>query len=250
MSRILGVLNYKGGTGKTTTVVNLAAGLALRGERVLCIDLDAQSNLATYLGVQPPHTLAHLILGEASLSACITPVRKNLDLIAGDRNLLQAEGSLWRMNSKTDPRQILIERLKDVDDYDFVILDYSPSASLLSESGLYYTQELIVPVSTSYLALVGVRQVIDTLKKIDRIPGQKLHLSMIVPTFYFERLRKDREVMATLNRYFADHVADPIRANIKLAEAPGHHASIYEYAPRSNGALDYARLVERIINNG
>ncbi len=249
MCEIIGVLNYKGGTGKTTTVINLAAGLALSGARVLCIDLDAQGSLATSLGVQYSYTLAHLLLGQAELQNCIIPARDNFDIIASDSGLLQAEGELWRMNDNQVARQALASKMQGVNgDYDYIFLDCSPSASLLSENGLLYVQKIIVPVSTNYMALVGTRQVIQTLKNIGRIPEHKVELYMIVPTFYYSRLRKDREIMATLHRYFADKVADPIRANVKLSEAPSHQMSIYEYAPRSSGAVDYAHLVERIIH--
>jgi chromosome partitioning protein len=252
MSRVIGVLNYKGGTGKTTTVVNLAAGLALRGARVLCIDLDAQGSLATYLGVSYTCSLSHLLTGQASLADCVIKARSNLDIIASDSSLLQAEGYLWRLPEGQEARQILSNRVNGLDggQYDYIILDYSPSATLLSESGLLYTEELVVPVSMNYLSLVGARQVIQTLKQVGKQPQHTLSLSMIVPTFYNEWLRKDREVLETLQRYFAGQVARPIRSNVKLAEAPGHQKSIYEYAPRSPGAIDYANLVERIAAHG
>jgi chromosome partitioning protein len=102
----------------------------------------------------------------------------------------------------------------------------------------------------NYMALIGTRQVVETLKTVSQIPDHKLRLSLIVPTFYFERYRKDREVMETLQRHFSGKVADPIRANVKLAEAPSYQMSIYEYAAHSSGAIDYARLVERVVNNG
>ncbi len=248
--RIIGVLNYKGGTGKTTTVVNLAAGLALRGERVLCIDMDAQGSLATYLGVNYSHSLADLLLGQVEPQACIVPVRENFDLIPSDANLLQAEGYLWRMDDDQAARRTLANRMQAVTDYDYILLDYSPSVSLLSQNGLLYVQELIVPVAMNYMALVGTRQVIQTLKTIGGVPNHGLKLSLIVPTFYFAHYRKDREIMDTLNHYFNGQVAEPIRANVKLSEAPSHQKSIYEYAPRSFGAIDYAHLVERVVGNG
>jgi len=251
MGRIIGVLNYKGGTGKTTTVVNLAAGLALRGERVLCIDLDAQGSLATYLGVSHVHSLAHLLLGQVRPQACIVQARDNLDLIPSDSGLLQAEMQMWRGNEDRAVRRMLIDKMRPLEDlYDYVILDFSPSASPLSESGLLYTRELIVPVSTGYMALVGLRQVIQTLEGFRQIPDRRVWLYMIVPTLYSEQLRQDREVVEILRRHFAHKVADPIRTNVKVAEAPSHHKSIYEYAPGSSGAIDYSDLVERVLRDG
>jgi len=250
MGRIIGVLNYKGGTAKTTTVVNLGAGLALRGKHVLCVDLDAQGSLATYLGVPYTRSLAHLLLRQAEPRACIVQARDNLDLIASDESLLPAEGELWRLDNRHIARRVLASKLRGLeDDYDYVILDFSPSPSLLSESAMLYVRELVVPVSMSYLALVGTRQVIETLKAIGRIPEHRVRLYLIVPTFYYARLRKDREVIGILRRHFADRVTAPIRANVRLAEAPGYQMSIYEYAPHSRGAIDYTRLVERVVRD-
>jgi chromosome partitioning protein len=251
MCRIIGVLNYKGGTGKTTTVVNLAAGLALQGARVLCIDLDAQGSLATYLGVRHAYSLTDLLLGQAKPQACIVKARENLDLIPSTSNLLQAEVKMWRINDDHVVRQMLVNRMRGLDHaYDYIILDFSPSASLLSESGLLYTRELIVPVSMGYMALVGLRQVIETLKDHRQTSKHRARLYLILPTLYSDRTQQDREVVETLQRYFAGKVADPIRTNTKLSEAPSHHKSIYEYSPRSTGAIDYAHLVERILRDG
>ena len=250
MSRIIGVLNYKGGTGKTTTVVNLAAGLALRGARVLCVDLDAQGSLATHFGVNHHYSLTDLLLNKVAPQDCITPVRDNLELLPSDTNLLEAEGALWQMGNHHLAHQKLVNHLQRLEGYDYIILDYSPSASLLSRSSLLYIREIIIPVAMNYMALVGTRQVIQTLKSVGRMPNHQLQLSLVVPTFYYSRFRKDREIMETLQRHFAGKVAHPIRANVKLSEAPSHQMSIYEYDSRSSGAIDYARLVERVVNNG
>lgn len=250
MSRIIGVLNYKGGTGKTTTVINLAAGLALRGSRVLCIDLDAQGSLAAYLGVHPTYTLTHLLLGQVEPQECIVPVHERLDLIASDRSLLQAEGNLWRMADESQAREALASRMRAVNGYDFILLDYSPSVSLLGQNGLFYAHEIIVPVSMNHLSLIGTRQVVETLKAIGRTPQHAVRLSWIVPTFYAAHLKKDREIMETLKRHFTHLVTEPIRANVALAEAASRQLNIYRYAPRSTGAVDYALLVERVANHG
>lgn len=250
MSRIIGVLNYKGGTGKTTTVVNLAAGLASRGAHVLCIDLDAQGNLATCLGVNYRYPLAQLLLREIDPQACIVRAGGNIDLIASDESMLQAEGKLWRMGDE-EARQALSREMRGVEeDYDYVILDFAPSPSLLSENGLRYARELIVPVSTRYMSLVGTRQVIQTLREINQGASNSAELYLILPTFYHKQWRSDSEVIGILRRHFGDKVAEPIRANVRLAEAPSHQMSIFEYAPDSYGALDYERLVERVISDG
>lgn len=250
MTRVIGVLNYKGGTGKTTTVVNLAAGLALRGARVLCVDLDAQGSLATHFGVNHSYSLTDLILKQLPPQDCIITVRDKLDLLPSNTSLLEAEGVLWQMSDHNLAQQKMINSLNSLEGYDYIILDYSPSASLLSRSSLLYIRELIIPVAMNYMALVGTRQVIQTLKSIGQMPNHQLQLSLVVPTFYYDRFRKDREIMETLQRYFAGKVTHPIRANVKLSEAPSHQMSIYEYDARSSGAIDYARLVERVVNNG
>jgi chromosome partitioning protein len=250
MSRVIGVLNYKGGTGKTTTVVNLAAGLAVRGERVLCIDLDAQGSMATHLGVEYTHSLTHLLLGQVRAQACITPARENLDLIPSDSSLFQAEIKLWRTNDDRMVRRTLLNKMQGLEDrYDYVILDFSPSAGLLSDSGLVYAHELIVPVSVNYMSLVGLRQVVETLKTFRQVREGYVQLYLIVPTFYADR-KQDREVLETMQHHFGDRVVDPIRQNVKLAESPSHQMTIYEYSPRSSAAADYSSLVERVISDG
>ncbi|MCX7681664.1 MAG: ParA family protein [Anaerolineae bacterium] len=251
MGRRIGVLNYKGGTAKTTTVVNLGAGLALRGARVLCVDLDPQGSLATCLGVRYTYSLAHLLLGQVDARSCIVRARENLDIIAGDSSLLHAEGELWRLGDSGLARQILAQRMQGLDNlYRYVIVDFSPSASILSESGLHYVRELIVPVSTNYLGLIGVRQVIGTLRNLSQVPGHRVHLYLIVPTIYSRQVRQDREVLGLLQHHFAGRVTHPIRASVKLLEAPSHHKTIYEYSPRSSAADDYHRLVERVMRDG
>ncbi|HOU14328.1 MAG TPA: ParA family protein [Anaerolineae bacterium] len=249
MTRIISILNYKGGTGKTTTTVNLGAGLALRGARVLCIDMDPQGSLGTWLGIRHTRGVADMMLGYAAPEQCIVPARDNLDLILGSHTLVQAEAQLWKFPDERVSRRVLYHTMKHINGYDYILLDCSHSISMLTHNALLYANELIIPVSTDYLAMVGIRQVIDTLKTIGRIPDHHLQLTVVLPTMYYGRLRKDRDVLQLLERYFRGKVADPIRANVKLAEASGHQQSIYEYAPNSPGAVDYALLVERVMSD-
>jgi chromosome partitioning protein len=248
VGRIIGILNYKGGTGKTTTVVHLAAGLAKRGEKVLCIDLDAQGGLARYLDTEYANSLADLLMERASAEECIVTARENLDLIASNGNLVEAERSLWQMGDHG--ARVLSHQLRGLSGYDYVLLDYSPSAGILGESGLLYNHEVIVPVTMDYMALVGTRRVIESLKNIEKAHGHRVRLTLIVPTFYDERQRLDREVIELLENHFPGKVADPIRANVRLTEAPSHGMTVYEYAPDSSGATNYAQLVERVIQSG
>ncbi len=251
MTRIIGVLNYKGGTGKTTTVVNLGAGLAMRGSRVLCLDLDTQGALAIQLGVRASLSLRHLLLEQAEFSQCAIRARERLDLIPSDSSLLEVEGALWRGSSQERVHHFFANQLFGIEKgYDFVLLDFPPSPNLLSECALYYVEEIIIPVAMSYMALIGTRQVIETLQSARRVVGCHARLAWILPTFFNPQLKLDNEVIEILRRYFPDQVAAPIRLSIHLAQAPGHRKTIYEYAPTSTGALDYARFVEKVCCNG
>jgi chromosome partitioning protein len=250
MTRIIGVLNFKGGTGKTTTVVNLAAGLALRGQRVLGVDLDPQSSLTTSLGTKYSRSLYHLLTGQATAAECIVNVRGNLDLLPSDSSLAQAEGTLWRMDDARQRRTILAQKMQGVNSYDYILVDCSPSINLLNENAVHYVREVFVPVSMEYLALLGTKQVVTTLKTISQTQEYRTTLSLIIPTFYYSGHRKSNEVLEILKRHFAGQVTLPIRANVRLSEAASHRLTIYEYDPRSYGAADYAQLVERVVNYG
>ncbi|NJN44931.1 MAG: ParA family protein, partial [Anaerolineae bacterium] len=147
-------------------------------------------------------SIYHLVLWDIPASQCVLRVRPNLDILPSDKSILDAQGHLWRMNDDEAARQILPERLKDLDEYDFVLVDYSPSASILSESGMMYIRELIVPVSMNHFAVVGFVQVSKTLRDIGRIPDHNVRLSKIIPTFFDARRRKDREILESLQRRF------------------------------------------------
>lgn len=216
-------------------------------KRVLCVDLDAQGSVAAYFGAKYTYTLYHLILGDIPAAECVHNVRPNIDIIPSDNSILEAQGYLWRLNDDKIAKRVLQERLYPLKEYDYVIVDYSPSASILSESGLLYIQELIVPVQTSHMAVIGFVQVSKTLKEISKIPDHQVRLKYIVPTFYDARRRKDREILNSLQTRFPQYITDPIRENVKLAEAPGQRKTIFEYAPKSNGAEDYRKLVERVL---
>jgi chromosome partitioning protein len=241
----IAVLNQKGGTGKTTTTVNLAAGLAEEGHRVLVIDVDSQGHVGVSLGVEGPNTLYHVIVEGVRLEECTVSARPNLDVLPADETLASAEIFLARRDEGRD--KLLRKRLIDKYDYDFILLDCGPSLSLLNMNALTFADHLIVPVACDFLSLVGVKQVMKTLKNINQVLMHPISVLGILPTFYDMRNNISDEAVKTLRGHFHDKVLPPIRVNTRLKEAPSERKSIFEYAPESRGAIDYRRLVDWIV---
>ena len=245
-ARRIAILNQKGGTGKTTTAVNLAAGLAEREQQVLLIDTDAQGNVGVSLGVAGERSLYHVLVEGEEPTEVAVPVRKHLDVITSDSTLAAAE--IWLARQSNEHRsRVLTKRLNLLQvsrKYDFVIIDCGPSLNLLNQNALSYVDEVIIPVTCDYLALVGVKQVLKTIKDVERHLGHAVRISAVLPTFYDGRTRLAREVLETLQGHFKTKCLEPIRLNTRLAEAPSHKKTIFEYAPISHGAADYNRVVD------
>jgi len=248
-ARRIAVLNQKGGTGKTTTAVNLAAGLAERGKRTLLIDTDAQGNVGVCLGVMGEHSLYHILVDGKEPTDVAVPIRSHLDVITSDCTLAAAE--IWLARQNVDQRSRIMTRrlnlMKVSRTFDYVIIDCGPSLNLLNQNALSYADEVIIPVTCDYLALVGVKQVLRTIKDIERHLHHSVRISAVLPTFYNSRTRLSREVLDTLQKHFKEKCLPPIRQNTKLAEAPSHRKSIFEYAPQSHGAKDYNQVVDSFL---
>lgn len=241
----IAVLNQKGGTGKTTTTVSVGSGLARQGYRVLIIDVDSQGHVGISLGVDGELSLYHLMIENRTLSDCIVSARPNLDVLPGNDTLASAEIYLARQSEERD--RFLRRALRDNRDYDFILLDCGPSLSLLNMNALTFAEHLLVPVSCDYLSLIGVKQVLKTLKNVNKVLLHPIRILGILPTFYDMRNNISDESIKTLKGYFHDKVLPPIRVNTKLKEAPRHEQSIFEYAPGSRGASDYQRVVDWIV---
>jgi chromosome partitioning protein len=245
-ARRVAILNQKGGTGKTTTAINLAAGIADRGHDVLLVDLDAQGNVGASLGIRGEKTLYHLLVEGCPADDLMVPVRGHLDVITSDATLAAAEVALARLDGHRD--RVLGERLAAVRTrYQYIVLDCGPSLNLLNQNALSFADEVMIPVSCDYLALVGVKQVLKTLKDIDKHLGHAVRISGVIPTFYDARTRLAKEALDTLTGHFKERMYEPIRRSTRLAEAPSHRQTIFEYAPDSQAADDYRRLVERYV---
>ena len=245
-ARRVAILNQKGGTGKTTTAVNLAAGMAERGHKVMLIDTDAQGNVGVSLGIAGEKTLYHVLVDGADPVEVAVPVRSAFDVITSDCTLAAAEVWLARQSS-TERARVLTRRLNSMQvsrRYDYVILDCGPSLNLLNQNALSYADEVIIPVTCDYLALVGVKQVMRTIKDIERHLHHAVRIAGVLPTFFDARTRLAREVLTTLQGHFKERCLQPIRMNTRLAEAPSHRKTIFEYAPESYGAEDYNRVVD------
>ncbi|MGF1466336.1 MAG: ParA family protein [Sandaracinaceae bacterium] len=243
--RRIAVFNHKGGTGKTTTAVNLAAGLAERGLHVLLIDADGQGNVGASLGIQGDKTLYHVLVAGLHAKQAAVPVRRNLDVLTSNELLAAAELHLAEQPNR---HRVLRERLGErVEGYDVVVLDCAPALSLMNQNALVYADSVIVPVSCDYLSLVGVKQVLKTLKSVRTLLKHEVRLLGVLPTFYDVRNRIGTEAVDALTAHFGERCLPPIRINTKLREAPSVKQTIFEYAPDSHGAQDYRGLVDTVL---
>lgn len=242
-ARVLAVLNQKGGTGKTTTSINLAAGLAESGKRVLLVDLDAQGNVGISLGIKGPKTIYHVLAQGADPVESSVPVRQNLDVLTSDHTLAAAEVELARKDKRA---HALAMRFGQLTQFDYVILDCAPSLSLLNQNALTYAAEVLVPVSCDYLSLVGVKQVLRTIQYVNEILMHPVRICGVLPTFYDGRNKISVDAVQNLRGYFKERTLPPVRVNTKLKEAPAYKKTIFEHDPDCHGARDYRRVVEWI----
>lgn len=242
--RKIAIVGFKGGIGKTTTCVNLGAGLALRGHRVLLIDTDTQANLSIALGIRDyKNSLADVISRKIGAAECIIHARDKLDLLPSDIRLFQAQ---QRMVLELGREEIFHELFHDLSAYDFQILDCAPSISLLTVNAIAYVDEVFIPVSMEMLALAGMRQFVTYLRTLSRMLGHGAAIRLIVPTFYDPRRRVSSQILKTLLKDFGSRVTPPVRVDTRLSEAPGEGMTIFEYARISRGAEDYARLAKLV----
>ena len=241
--RKIAFTNAKGGVAKTTTCVNVGAGLALAGYRTLLVDCDTQGQITKSLGIRAGEGLADLVQGDAGLDDVQIEARENLFVISGGGTL----SGVKRMISRRDMRSelVLSEALEDLRGYDFVLLDTAPSWDVLSVNCLFYVDEILIPVSMEVLALQGIGDFLGRVNEVQQY-REGLVIKGIIPTFYDGRVKKSAEIMEQLERHFPDALWPAVRYNTKLSEAPGFGQHIFEYARKSNGAADYARLAQRL----
>jgi len=245
--QVLAVFNHKGGTGKTTTSVQVAAGLAEKGAKVLLVDTDGQGNVATSLALTSERSLYHVIVMGLSLEQAVIEARPNLDVLPSNETLAAAE--LYLAGQKRRDR-VLAQRLERARElYDYVVVDCSPSLSLMNQNALAFADAVLCPVACDYLSLVGVRQVLRTIKQVNRILGHAVQLWGVLPTQFDTRARICREALETLRQNFGEVCLSPIHYVSRVKEAPSVGKTLFEYAPTSTATEDYWRVVEKLLSS-
>ena len=257
---IIGVVNQKGGVGKTTTSTNLGAAIARKGKHVLLIDIDAQANLTTHLGLgpkedeqglaetstEPEFTIYDVLKGTKSIPEVTLKRSENLDLVPSSLLLSAADLELGGVVGRELILKRALEKVKSK--YDVIVIDCPPALGLLSLNALAAVQQVVIPVQSEYLALHGVRQLLDTIDQVRGIYNPTLIVGGVLICLHDNRKRLARAVADTIRAYFGDLVFDTIiRSNVALAEAPAGGQTIFEYSPKSTGAEDYAALAEEVL---
>lgn len=248
--RIIALINQKGGVGKTTSVVNIGAGLAALKYKVLLVDLDPQAHLTYSLGFDADEldaSIYHLLKGEAEFSQARLEIH-NLALLPASIDLAGAE---IEFSTEVGREAFLAKVLKGQAGYDFILIDCPPNLGLLTLNALTASREVFVPLQAEYLSIKGLTKLMEMVEKVRQRVNPALEISGMIATQYDKRLRLHNEVFENLKNHFGGKLFKTfIRRNVTLAEASSFGQSIFDYAPRSYGAEDYRSLVQEILNMG
>lgn len=250
MGKILGVVNQKGGVGKTTTAINLSACLALEGLKVLLVDCDPQANASSGLGLQRDdnrHSIYDVLVGIASADQVILPTEiETLWILPGSKNLTGANIELANAENRETRLRDALAAVKDT--YDLVVLDCPPALDLLTLNSLVAADSLIVPMQAEYFALEGVSELISTLERVQAALNPEIVIEGVLLTMYDDRTNLAQQVTETLRNYFKERLFHTvIPRNVRLAEAPSHGKPVALYDGRSKGTEAYFELTGEFL---
>ena len=251
MERILAITNQKGGVGKTTTSVNLAASLAVTRQRVLLIDLDPQGNATMGSGIDKrilTRTVYHVLLGEAEIGAVrLTSSSGNYDVVPANRELAGAEIELVDIEQRETRLKSALIAFEN--EYDFILIDCPPSLNLLTLNGLCAAQAVLIPMQCEYYALEGLSDLVQTIKKVRAHLNPRLEIEGLLRTMYDPRNMLAKQVSIQLQEHFGDKVyRTVIPRNVRLAEAPSHGLPALGFDKTSKGAQAYLALAGEMLN--
>ncbi|MFZ4455737.1 MAG: ParA family protein [Bacteroidales bacterium] len=250
MGKIIALANQKGGVGKTTTTINLAASLATLNKTVLVIDADPQANASSGLGIDIKtlkYSIYECMIDGVDIKEAVLPTMvKNLDIVCSHIDLVGAELELLNVENRDRVLQNTLASIKG--DYDYILIDCSPSLGLITVNALTAADSIIIPVQSEYFALEGISKLLNTIKIIKSKLNPKLEIEGFLLTMYDSRLRLANQIYDELKRHFRDMVfTSVIQRNIKLSEAPSHGLPVLLYDAESRGSINHMQLAKELI---